>query len=417
MHFRFLAMSLCLMGSLCMLSGCSSGNLMNSEDMVGLVEKVIPNSSFVELTSKKGIDYSKKGRNLYEFTNGDFSYMVENYITEGAILDSNVIRDNYLYSLVSFYYNDIVSLAENYNIDIICDSVEKVETSTAAIYCKMIENPEKAYIRIIVNNMGESNMKFEVYLNNEGQIESVYDCIYGIYDILKGSFPSIKNNSLYFVLSLNFHTKETMLRTATYQPKPIMKDKTILLSRGLTLGMDVKCLQDCYKNNVRVNNTELVYDGEFIGCPEYIDRLFINGKEYKLEDYSFLYNAEDGRYYAKVYCGVEPTNGGNLVGEKVQKAILEMLYPDCNYVIESGKSSSYVLNGELYKISRGDGGFVFSKNDKDLKIENYDKLSFNPFNTENSQFVYINDFAEILGLQVRLIDINQGIIHLENIEE
>ena len=163
MHFRFLAMSLCLMGSLCMLSGCSSGNLMNSEDMVGLVEKVIPNSSFVELTSKKGIDYSKKGRNLYEFTNGDFSYMVENYITEGTILDSNVIRDNYLYSLVSFYYNDIVSLAENYNIDIICDSVEKVETSTAAIYCKMIENPEKAYIRIIVNNMGESNMKFKVY--------------------------------------------------------------------------------------------------------------------------------------------------------------------------------------------------------------------------------------------------------------
>lgn len=393
-----------------LLSGCSS-NLYDSSKVLKLAEKNIPNVELVSVESKSGLDFEDKGRNVYKFTNGSFDFSIENSMSKENILgfQSNILNSDYLSNLLVYCYSDILSLASNCNIDLIYD-IGGVETTTATIYKRMIDNPEKAYIRLIVSS---TTIEFQVYLNNDSQIVPVYDFIYGFYGIIQEYLPPSKDNNLYYLFKLNFYTKETMLRPDI---KPIMQDKTILLSRGLELGMDSRCLQQCYDSNVYANSV-VNYDGEFVGCPKYIDRLFINGKEVELKDYSFIYNAEDGRYYAKVYCGVAPTNGGNLVGEKVQKGILEMLYPECAYSIESGKSSSYVLNGELYKISRGDGGFVFSKNDKDLKIENYDKLSFNPFNTENSQFIYINDFAEILGLQVRLIDINQGIIHLENIEE
>lgn len=410
MRSRFLAMSLCLM---VLLSGCSS-NLYDSSKVVKLVEKNIPNVELVSVAGKAGLDFVDKGRNVYKFTNGSFDFSIENSMSKENILgfQSNILNSDYLSNLLVYCYSDIASLASSYNIDLIYD-INGTETTTATIYKRMVDNPEKAYIRLMVL---PTTIEFQVYLNNDSQIVSVYDFIYGFYGIIQEYLPPIKDNDLYYLFKLNFYTKETMLRTTSMYPTPIMKDKTVLLSYGLELGMDSRCLQQCYDSNVYANSV-VDYDGEFIGCPEYIDRLFINGKEVELKDYSFMYNAEDGRYYAKVYCGVEATNKGNLLGEKVQKGILEMLYPECNYTIESGKSSSYVINGVNYKISRDSGIFKFTKNGKDLKIENYDKLGENLFNREDYQLVYINDFAEILGLQLRLIDINQGIIHLENIKE
>ena len=410
MRSRFLAMSLCLM---VLLSGCSS-NLYDSSKMVKLVEKNIPNVELVSVEGKAGLDFADKGRNVYKFTNGSFDFSIENSMSKENILgfQSNILNSDYLSNLLVYCYSDIASLASSYNIDLIYD-INGTETTTATIYKRMVDNPEKAYIRL---NVSPTSIEFQVYLNNDSQIVPVYDFIYGFYGIIQEYLPPIKDNDLYYLFKLNFYTKETMLRTTTMYPTPIMKDKTVLLSYGLELGMDSRCLQQCYDNNIYANSV-VDYDGEFVGCPKYIDRLFINGKEVELKDYSFMYNAEDGRYYAKVYCGVEATNKGNLLGEKVQKGILEMLYPECNYTIESGKSSSYVINGVNYKISRDSGIFKFTKNGKDLKIENYDKLGENLFNREDYQLVYINDFAEILGLQLRLIDINQGIIHLENIKE
>mgnify|MGYP003290571384 CR=1 FL=1 len=409
---RFLAMSLCLM---VLLSGCSS-NLFDSAKVLKLAEKNIPNVELKVSENKKGLDFTDKGRNVYKFTNGSFDFSIENYMSKENVLgfQSNILNNDYLSNLLVYQYTDIVSLASSYNIDLVWDTIGDTETTTATIYKRMVTNPEKAYIRILVSS---TTIEFQVYLNNDSQIEPVYEFIYGFYGIIQEYLPPKKDNDLYFLFKLNFYTKETMLRTTIIYPTSIMKDKTILLSCGLEVGMDSRCLQQCYDNNVYVNSVVVNYDGEFNNCPAYIDRLFINGKEIELEDYSFMYNVEDGRYYAKVYCGVEATNKGNLVGEKVQKEILELLYPDCNYTIESGKSSSYTINGVNYKISRDSGVFVFTKNGKDLKIENYDKLGENLFNREDYQLVYINDFAEILGLQLRLIDINQGIIHLENIVE
>ena len=194
------------------------------------VEKRIPNSELV------GFE-----RDIYTFSNGDFKFEIEN---------SKEMENNYLYRLISYKYDDIIELAEKYNIEIICDGIEKTETPREEIYDRMVENPNKFYIEMLIDEFDNENkgLVFHFYLNDISNIEPAYDFIYEFYALLQDYLPMWKNNDLHFLFSFLFYTKETMLEN----PMAIMRDKTILLSRRLEIGLDERCLKSCYMNNIRI---------------------------------------------------------------------------------------------------------------------------------------------------------------------
>ena len=230
MH-RFLI--LCLSMSMLFLLGFNLFDSYDSAEFEEFVEKRIPQS---ELVNFEG--------DIYTFSNGSFEFEIEN---------SKEMGNNYLYRLISYYYEDIVELSEKYNIEIICDDIEKRETPREKIYDRMLENPNKFYIEMIVDEFDSENngLLFQFYLNDISNIEPAYDFIYEFYALLQDYFPTWKNNDLHFLFSFQFYTKETMLEN----PMAIMRDKTILLSRRLEVGMDERCLKSCYMNNIRIRQS------------------------------------------------------------------------------------------------------------------------------------------------------------------
>ena len=114
----------------------------------------------------------------------------------------------------------------------------------------MVENPNKFYIEMLIDEFDNENkgLVFHFYLNDISNIEPAYDFIYEFYALLQDYFPMWKNNDLHFLFSFLFYTKETMLEN----PMAIMRDKTILLSRRLEIGLDERCLKSCYMNNIRI---------------------------------------------------------------------------------------------------------------------------------------------------------------------
>ena len=202
----------------------------DSEEFELFVEKRIPNS---ELVAFEG--------DIYTFSNSSFEFEIEN---------SKEMGNNYLYRLISYKYDDIIELAEKYNIEIICDDIEKTETPREKIYDRMVENPNKFYIEMFIDEFDNENkgLIFHFYLNDISNIEPAYDFIYAFYALLQDYLPMWKNNDLHFLFSFLFYTKETMLEN----PMAIMRDKTILLSRRLEIGLDERCLKSCYMNNIRI---------------------------------------------------------------------------------------------------------------------------------------------------------------------
>jgi hypothetical protein len=205
----------------------------DSEEFELFVEKRIPNS---ELVAFEG--------DIYTFSNSCFEFEIEN---------SKEMENNYLYRLISYKYNDIIELAEKYNIEIICDDIEKTETPREEIYDRMVENPNKFYIEMLIDEFDNENkgLVFHFYLNDISNIEPAYDFIYEFYALLQDYLPMWKNNDLHFLFSFLFYTKETMLEN----PMAIMCDKTILLSRRLEIGLDERCLKSCYMNNIRIRQS------------------------------------------------------------------------------------------------------------------------------------------------------------------
>lgn len=408
--------------SMLLLVGCSADSLLDSEDVIDMVERVVPSAEFVSLEHKES--NTEFGRNLYVFDNGEFEFSYENYMTTDSIFgwNRNPTRHNYLYNLISHFYLDIQEIAANNNIYLMCDSIEKKEYLTnEEIYNLMIENLDKVFIQVRVRNMDtyDSGLSFKVYLDDYSQIESSYDFINEFYAFLKPYFPSNENKKFTLDFNYNFYTKDTMLETDDRHPWSLLNIDMVLLSKEVDLELEKEWLKHCFAYNVRQGNIDdmvLSYTESLNYCPIYIDTLYINGNLFELpNDFDFFYNIEDGRYYAKVFCGSDEGEDA----EFVQKSILEYLYGDIGYVIDKDRDfSSYMINGDTYKIRRMyfDSSFEFTKNGTDLEISNYDNFIYRPYGTSSSQYISIEDFSYILGLRVDNIDTINGIVYLKSLK-
>ena len=141
---------------------------------------------------------------------------------------------------------------------------------------------------------------------------------------------------------------------------------------------------------------------------KYIQSLYINGEAYQSETYEtqFIYNLEDGKYYARVGFGIEiDYNGG--VEDYLQREIIEAYYPDAGYSISMKEhTSTYQIGQDRYLIKRLKDDLVFFKNGRELPVKSFLEVSGTHTGAAYYFWISVDDFASILGMSLEKVDEN-----------
>ena len=425
--------------SILLLVGCSDKSLMASDDLIEMVEKAVPCAKLVSVEHKD--NHNEFGVNIYTFTNGDFEFVLENYMTQDSVFgwNSNVYHNNYLYKMIEKNYSSIQALASSYDIYLLADSIEKTEfieayrtyRTTNEILDLMSENKDKVFIDLRVANVDDysSGLSFNIYLNNFSQIDNIYDFMKDFHSFLNDYYPTKEYDKLHFdfrysIEGINSQSTDTYDKTIR-----IYSDSFVLIDNDYPIELyESDWIKHKFAYQVRLNrisDSVLSYSEALKFNPIEINRLDIEGTIFECSnDFSFVYNIENGRYYCKVYGGNEFANSENIeyvntTGEGSQRYFLEKIYGDVDYIANKDeKYSSYRINGLTYKILRVKLGkdFEFYRNGKKLKINDVETI---PYHNEYdaSQYVSLEDFAEIFGLKADKIDRTNGVIYFSKLSK
>ena len=182
-----------------------------------IIEEIVPNSSLVD-----------EENTVLLYNNGLFDLEVHK---------EEKVKTNYLTNLFSYFYAEIEKIGIEKDIIIVANDLPM-----DILYTQMIENPDKSFMSI---SFSDNFVNFRFYLNDELHCSTCYDFIYTIYETIQPYLPPEKYSQLYFMVSLEFYTKETITDT-TRGVWSIMKDKALLISRNLVIGLDERCLRHCY---------------------------------------------------------------------------------------------------------------------------------------------------------------------------
>ena len=353
--------------------------------------------------------------------------------------NSNVYHNNYLYKMIEKNYSSIQALASSYDIYLLADSIEKTEfieayrtyRTTNEILDLMSENKDKVFIDLRVANVDDysSGLSFNIYLNNFSQIDNIYDFMKDFHSFLNDYYPTKEYDKLHFdfrysIEGINSQSTDTYDKTIR-----IYSDSFVLIDNDYPIELyESDWIKHKFAYQVRLNrisDSVLSYSEALKFNPIEINRLDIEGTIFECSnDFSFVYNIENGRYYCKVYGGNEFANSENIeyvntTGEGSQRYFLEKIYGDVDYIANKDeKYSSYRINGLTYKILRVKLGkdFEFYRNGKKLKINDVETI---PYHNEYdaSQYVSLEDFAEIFGLKADKIDRTNGVIYFSKLSK
>lgn len=422
--------------SILLLVGCSDKSLMDSEKMIEMVVSAVPNAKLVSVEHED--NYNEFGMNVYTFTNGDFEFIMQNYMRQDSAFgwNSNVYHNNYLYKLIEQNYSAIQALASSYDIYLFADSIEKIEfaefveaykthRTTTEILDLMRENKDKGFIDLRVANIDDYNLglSFYIYLNDFSQIDSIYAFMESFHSLMKPYYPKKEYEKLHFKFSYSI-SGITNNPTDSYDMAiRLYNNSFVLLNGDYPVELyESDWIKHTFAYQVRMGRIEdsvLSYNEALKFNPIEINRLDIEGTVFECsDDFNFIYNIEDGHYYCQVYSGNGYARDENLEyiktkGEGCQRYFLEQIYGDVDYVVNKDRNySSYAINGVSYKILKVKFGkdFEFYRNGKELNVLDKTEIPYY-YTYSSSQYVSLEDFAEIFGLKAEKIDRTNGVIY------
>ena len=389
------------------------------------IESLYPNSTLKSTKQSKDDGCDIK---TYYFTNGKFDFEFVEYLygASGGFTQKSSYS-NYYYYLYNYLEDEFYDLQKESNVPFyVSEEKGYVYGDTKEIESFKATNNTYCILRI-GDDIGDfGNFKFEIGISRYSDISDCIDLIEEIYDLVEEYIPDKEHDLFTETIKFQFITSEKYVYNE--------KDKNDIYSTELVCARDTLDMSSIktwvkflYKDLVK---QELIDDSSVnVEKTNYakLDNLVINGKQFYSSKYQasikFIYNPEDGQYYAPVCFGYEMSyNGG--VKDYFQREIIQMLYSNCNYTIDDkSHTTTYKIGNDEYKIkwtmslletAKDDDYMIFYKNGKDMNIKNIYKLGLSYPGAAYNRFIPLDDFADIMGLYVDDIDQDTKTVYLKS---
>ncbi len=428
----------------------SCQKIYSEEGFVGKYEDYIPNFSY-ELTQEKyrldsdGNLVIRKGKPVmrsreYLFSNGEFSFAVENVLEMETQLEitRNYIYDDYFWELFRYRGAELEEIIQKYN----CRHIE-------------LEYAEDIPIREIMENRDGYDFFWldedSIYTGHTVELEFIideYTDIAGVFSLLRevyalcdgyiyedGNGESLFDNILDFEIwylapdtvfdedigHIHWVAEEIFIEDLVFdKEKLFIKDNndkySIDFDEYLTLT------QHTYLRMVQEGEIHEDVDYSYLP-PDEITSLFINRVEFvtKQDEIEFIYNPLDKNYYIALCYGYTPPDEKTVY---LQEKIIGRYHDNTEYIIHGDPLlqdhyTEYKIGDNIYKIVRDkrEGSLTFYRNGEKLDIENYRYIGKLSSGSSYYRYISLDDFADLMEMKVTHIDIIKGIVYMETMEQ
>lgn len=400
------------------LTGCGAKNLVDEDKIIADVETTIPNARFVNMENEKTDD--QFGKNVYYFTNGDFEFIVENEMERDPIfaINKNKVSNTYFQELIFYYKYEIKDLIKKNGI--VFNDFHKEYYYDDNFKKILKENETGVVLKDLSFSGSKEDIFLDFYIGDFNKIDNIFDLFKDVKDLLEDYIPKESEKYSSFNISYNITSIDEYLE-GNYYDNYYYKESKGFINENFDIELARNVTKHEYAYFVRTNRVAdigLKYSDSFKYKPVVIDKLVVENEEIYNDEkkgYKFIYNVEDDKYYIALSYGNEfKDNGG--VTDGVQRDIIEKFYSNTNYEINNTKNiSTYSINGNKYKIkySNSTKYFDFYKNDEKLNIKMLEYVGFRSTGATYRKFISVDDFAELMEMNVSNINYDEGIIYLE----
>lgn len=363
---KYIKLILILVISITMTTGCflknekipSEGEVKKYlEKKYGKNNKIISKEKYKE-KDKKGYRYVVHSSNGFDFT-----------------LEAGVTYFSGYFPIIEGHY------AQDYQDDFYPALIEKKKESIDKVFNTYKDISSKYEIgKYLINNSTINKaLKIEIEFDNYSSLKSVNSFLYNIKDLFKDKY-NIKDIDC---IDIDVKSSEKYI--------------THLKLSNL----------DTYSKDMHLNFLNYHFESNLYSKPKYIDKLYINGKEYVSDKYEvkFPYSPYYNEYLAEVIYGYKGIN--NIAGkgtieywDYIQQEIVTK-YLNGKYEVDYEKNKTdYTIGNNKYEVyfPRDDAklqdGYYFKKNNKKLDI----KIMKRPLYYGNISYEYLrlDDWASLL---------------------
>lgn len=397
---------------------CGCGGELKEEDIViDGVKSAIPHAKFLNVEIKENEDEEIKTRKTYTFTNGEFEFEYNDYLKNDIMFTYNSSDCNYLEQLIEYKSAELKEILNKYNVKI----YNEYDDMNIDYYKTLVEEDGIIfYIEEVYNGIG---MNIDIEIDKYSDIEKAYDCIRECINLIKEYLPEEVNDIISTKFDITTEHKTIQIKPE-YNSKKIFNEHQYITKYNIEVDRVEKWSKYIFAEAVKRG----IVSDKSINTNEvknhFINNLYIDDEKVESEKYNieFVYNLDDDRYYTVVCFGKElEYNGG--VKDYLQREIIEKYYSKSNYSIDNANNkTTYRINKNSYKVEWTNGTFknttdedymIFYKNNKDMKIKNYIYIGDKYCGASYYRFISLDDFAEILEMEVESIDWKNGNIYLE----
>ena len=399
------------------LTGCGDKELFTQEEVVEAYVNNIPNVEFIGVTHEEAAD--QWGENIYTFSNGDFTFEVENYMEVDSMfgISRNEIDCDYFYEMCKYLNDDLQKAAEDSGLtyELVSDSKYKdVEADTVRI-----DSYGSTYTY-------SNDLDIEYYIKDFSSIEKVEKHKDILYELIEKYMPTAStkrihaDNVEYAIKYVDNEAIKEMIEhpdrkswTAYGWEHPAILDE-------MTAVRHIKYFENLYAYRVRLG--EVIDEKLSVAqAKEYkaneINKLYIDGvefnSEYFEENIKFRYDPHTDKYYTQVLFGKDDSSTGGS-WDYIQREIIEKTYKDSTYITDNKKDETeYVINGNRYKADKQKKDdyvtYKISRNGFVLDTEYNNWLNRYKLSTA---YISLDDFATILEMRVDKVDNEEMAVYL-----
>ncbi len=430
-----LILALAVMASV--LCGCGE-NLAKKDDVIKEIERVVPGAKFVSFEDQ-GDGSRSDALHAYTFQNGEFSFVFYNSLSVDMFTSENYYSTDYFRAISEFKKEDILKIANKYDIEFFKYFAGWKEEELEAlkkkdnIICHIIGMD---YVAAREGNYGGIDLEF--YVDSYSQIEQIDGFLKELKQLL-GKYIPEEGEMFCPNIKLKLRLNEQKIEAGKYM-SDLVESTLVKVNNGYMHNYDTFAIWAKYKYSLLVKEGVIQDSLADVGSakPEKIEKLYINGELYESEEYAtnFIYNAEDGKYYALVLFGYETKGykGDIIMQDTLPREIIEKYYPESDYKIydikDRVKKSTWKIGKDKFKanwenndknesfslipwekIDIKNADVVFYKNNERMNVKTLKQIG--DATIDEVRYIFVEDLAEIIGMTVDRIDTENGAVYLK----